>query len=105
MRLRRVRQARKGREERKRSIKTDDRQLKAQDKSLKISTKESRCVCSRQGIRTSKSCDKRSGVEEEEKREKNGRSTVSLRSGPHGDKSERGVGGFRELRGERTTGP
>lgn len=50
--LRRVRQRRKGTEEKKRSIKTDDRQLKAQDKSLKISTKENRCVCSREGIRT-----------------------------------------------------
>lgn len=47
MRLRRVRQGRKGREERKRSIKTGDRQLKAQDKSLKISTKENRDVGSR----------------------------------------------------------
>lgn len=46
---RRVRQRRKGREERKRRIKTDDRQLKAQDKSLKISAKENRGVGSREG--------------------------------------------------------
>lgn len=75
MRLRRVRQGRKGREERRRRIKTDDRQLKAQDKSLKISTKENRCVGSREGIRNKTAATSAVGLRRR-RRGKNGRGNM-----------------------------
>jgi hypothetical protein len=87
----------------KRSIKTDDRQLKAQDKSLKISTKENRCVCGREGrIRTRTAATSAVGLRRG-RRGKNGRGEFEIRAawGQVGKRSWR----LGELRGERTTGP